>query len=136
MTAPRHPIPSTLRPTGLAAALAIALLQLAAPVAASTYGSLANFDVMNETGHEAHGFEIESEDASFDSSRILSIFGKNRSFGGVANYVVFDDITFGSATPVITGGVPEPSTWAMAILGMGLAGATLRRARRQRAVTA
>jgi hypothetical protein len=85
MTAPRHPIPSTLRPTGLAAALAIALLQLAAPVAASTYGSLANFDVVNETGHEAHGFEIEIEDASFDSSRILSIFGKNRSFGGVAN---------------------------------------------------
>lgn len=62
--------------------------------------------------------------------------GKSVSFGGVANYVVFDDITFGSATPVITGGVPEPSTWAMAILGMGLAGATLRRARRQRAVTA
>jgi PEP-CTERM motif len=36
------------------------------------------------------------------------------SFAGVANQIVFDDVTFGSAT---VGGVPEPSTWAMMILG-------------------
>ncbi len=73
----------TLRPTGLAASIAM-LLTLANPVAASTYGSLANFDVVNDTGHEAHGFEIEIEDPLFDDSRILSIFGKNRSFAQVA----------------------------------------------------
>jgi hypothetical protein len=38
------------------------------------------------------------------------------SFSGTAQSIsfVFDDITFGSA---IAGGVPEPSTWAMMILG-------------------
>lgn len=65
-------------------AIAALLLPLAAPVAASTYGSLANFDVVNDTGHEAHGFEIEIEDSLFDHSSIRSIFGLNRSFAQVA----------------------------------------------------
>ena len=42
-------------------------------------------------------------------------------FAGVENQIVFDDVTFGSVTP----GVPEPSTWAMMMLGLaglGLAG--------------
>ena len=34
-------------------------------------------------------------------------------FGGVANYVVFDDVTFGKSTP----GIPEPATWAMLLMG-------------------
>ncbi len=51
---------------------------------------------------------------------------KSIVFGGVANFVVFDDVTFGSSSP---GGVPEPATWAMAILGMGMMGAALRRRR-------
>ena len=38
------------------------------------------------------------------------------NFSGTENYIVFDDITIGSVTP-ITGGVPEPSTWAMLLLG-------------------
>lgn len=46
------------------------------------------------------------------------------AFGGVANQIVFDDITFGSATP---GGVPEPETWAMLIAGLGMIGAAQRR---------
>ncbi len=37
-------------------------------------------------------------------------------FNGVANQIVFDDVTFGSSTP----GVPEPTT--LAILGAGLVG--------------
>lgn len=37
-------------------------------------------------------------------------------FGGVANQIVFDDVTFGSATP----GVPEPGTLVM--FGSGIAG--------------
>jgi PEP-CTERM motif len=49
-------------------------------------------------------------------------------FGGVANQIVFDDITFGSATP---GGIPEPATWAFMILGFGLVGGAMRSARRQ-----
>jgi hypothetical protein len=49
-------------------------------------------------------------------------------FSGVANEIVFDDVTFGSSTP---GGVPEPSTWALMMLGLaGLGIAAHRRAKR------
>lgn len=53
---------------------------------------------------------------------------KSISFGGVANQIVFDDITFGSSTPG-NPGVPEPATWAMLILGFGIVGAAARRRR-------
>jgi hypothetical protein len=39
-------------------------------------------------------------------------------------------VTDGQAVGVLAGGVPEPATWAMMILGAGLAGASLRRSRR------
>jgi hypothetical protein len=48
---------------------------------------------------------------------------KSIDFGGSANLIAFDNITFGSATP----GVPEPATWAMMIGGFGLVGAAMRR---------
>lgn len=44
----------------------------------------------------------------------------------------FDDMIVGDVQQV-TGGVPEPSTWAMLILGFGAVGATLRRRQRQAA---
>ena len=47
-------------------------------------------------------------------------------FGGVANQIVFDDVTFGSATPGDPT-VPEPATWAMMIGGFGLVGGAMRR---------
>lgn len=47
-------------------------------------------------------------------------------FAGTNNQIGFDDITLGSA---IAGGVPEPATWAMMIVGMGAVGATMRRRR-------
>ena len=49
---------------------------------------------------------------------------KSIDFGGGANFVAYDNITFGSATP---GGVPEPASWAMLIAGFGLVGASQRR---------
>ncbi len=55
------------------------------------------------------------------------------SFGGVANQIVFDDITFGSDVPGPGGGVPEPATWAMLIMGFGLVGSAARRRRVARA---
>lgn len=61
----------------LFASLALASLPL--PVHASTFGSLANFDAVNDTGSTAHGFEIELE--GLDKSRILDVFGLNRDFG-------------------------------------------------------
>jgi hypothetical protein len=49
---------------------------------------------------------------------------KSIDFAGGANFVGYDNITFGSAT---AGGVPEPATWAMFIIGFGMVGAGLRR---------
>ncbi len=48
---------------------------------------------------------------------------KSIDFGGGANFVAYDNITFGSVTP----GVPEPASWAMLIAGFGLVGAAQRR---------
>lgn len=47
-------------------------------------------------------------------------------FGGTANQTAFDDITFGTD---IAGGIPEPATWAMMILGFGMVGSAMRRRR-------
>jgi PEP-CTERM motif len=49
---------------------------------------------------------------------------KSIEFSGVANEIVFDDVTFGSSTP---GGVPEPSTWAMMMMGLAGIGLVARR---------
>jgi hypothetical protein len=51
------------------------------------------------------------------------------SFAGVANQIVFDDVTFGSATPGEPGTppIPEPSTLVMMLTGAGAAMTQLRR---------
>src|SRR5436305_11519132 len=57
---------SSCRPTVLAAALSLSLLGAAAARAqtATISGFLSNFDVVNETGQDAHGFEIQLEGAA------------------------------------------------------------------------
>jgi hypothetical protein len=58
----------------------LALLSLSAVAqATATFGSLANFDAVNDTGSTAHGFEIELE--GITKSDILDVFGLNRNFG-------------------------------------------------------
>ena len=53
---------------------ALVLAWLCAPAAAQTmFGSLSNFDVVNDTGDVCRGFEIELEGVS--SSDIYSTFG-------------------------------------------------------------
>ena len=55
-------------------------------------------------------------------------------FGGTANFIVYDNITFGS--DVAGGGaVPEPSAWALMILGFGAVGGAMRAARRRTSVS-
>lgn len=44
-------------------------------------------------------------------------------FAGVANQIVFDDVTFGSSVP----GVPEPETYALMLGGLGIVGYMARR---------
>ncbi len=57
------------------AVLAIPSLAHAAPV----FGSLANFDAVNDTGKTANGFEIDLE--GITKSDISDVFGLNRNFG-------------------------------------------------------
>lgn len=47
--------------------------------ATGVFGSLANFDSVNDTGKTAHGFEIDLE--GLDKSQITDVFGLNRNFG-------------------------------------------------------
>ena len=80
---PRQPLRHHQRHTPLA--LAGLLLVAHAGAQASTFGSLANFDVVNDTGHTAWGFEIEIEDARYDhAGTISSIFGYDRVFGFIS----------------------------------------------------
>lgn len=66
------------RLTLIVATLATAL----APIAghAAIFGSLGNFDTVNDTGKPAYGFEIDIEDALFDHTKITSVFGYDRVF--------------------------------------------------------
>lgn len=59
--------------------LALPWLGLSALAQAATFGSLANFDTVNDTGVTAHGFEIELE--GIQRADILDVFGLNRNFG-------------------------------------------------------
>ena len=87
---------SPLHRTTLACAV---LAVVSVPVAASTFGSLANFDAVNDTGHEAYGFEIVFEDSHFYSDSVGSVFGLNRVFTSVSNNPL-DVVRFRQATVV------------------------------------
>lgn len=51
---------------------------------AAVFGSLGNFDTVNDTGKPAYGFEIDIEDPSFDHTKITSVFGYDRVFSFVS----------------------------------------------------
>jgi hypothetical protein len=58
----------------------------------------------------------------------FSGIAKSLSFAGVANQIVFDDVTFGSKDPGPK--VPEPATWAMMLAGFGAIGGAMRSRRK------
>lgn len=84
--APRPaPRPPMRRSAGLGSAATLATALLAWPSAqAGVFGSLANFDVVNDTGKPAYGFEIDIEDPSYDHTKITSVFGYDRVFGFIS----------------------------------------------------
>ena len=99
-------------------------------------GSVSVYDGLNGTGTLLATLNLGLTPSTCDSSYSAGYcpfiaagvafagVAKSISFAGTANYIVFDDVTFGSVTP----GVPEPTTYAMFGLGLlGLAYATRRR---------
>jgi len=65
--------------------IAVAALCFAGTASAGNIiGPLANFDVVNDTGQPAYGFEIEIEDPSFDHTKLTSIFGYDRVFSFIS----------------------------------------------------
>ena len=62
----------------------IASVMLVAPAAASVFGPLANFDVVNDTGTTAHGFEIDID--GITPSQITSLFGDSSRWPGMERY--------------------------------------------------
>ena len=105
----------------------------------STAATVTVYDGLNGTGNvlgtlslTAQGFENCSGDpgGAFCNWTAVGVAfsGTARSidFGGTANQTGFDNITFGSATPVVPG-IPEPSTYAMMALGLAGLGVVARR---------
>ena len=66
----------------LAGAILVSTMSVTA--SAGTYGPLANFDVINDTGGVAHGFEIEID--GINQSNITSLFGEAKRWPGMERY--------------------------------------------------
>ena len=66
--------------------LAATLLVFSLSANAATYGPVANFDVINDTGKVAHGFEIEFDGIVI--SDITSLFGDTNRWPGMERYGV------------------------------------------------
>lgn len=106
--------------------------------APNTPGSVSVYDGLNGTGNllatldlgltpSTCGAEYAANYCPFVAAGVnFAGVAKSISFAGTANYIVFDDVTFGSAIP----GVPEPSTYALFAVGLlGLAYTARRRSR-------
>ena len=102
----------------------------------STAATVTVYDGLNKTGNvlgtldlAAQGFDNCGGDptGSFCNWTAVGVAfdgtAKSIDFGGTANQTGFDNITFGSDTPV----VPEPSTYALMALGLAGIGFAARR---------
>lgn len=93
-------------------------------------------DQLRLTFFDAAGAEIESviSSPSFGFFGIVNSSGAVRAevdFVGGNGYAPTDDWQTAARQTFQPGGVPEPTTWAMLLVGFGAVGATLRSARRR-----
>ena len=107
----------TSRRVVLPLALGFALLVVGSARAQTTVGSLSNFDVVNDTGGECHGFEIEleglsSKDVTYTFGAPYQRYGNPHIVDGVGRvYVHYESPydpgtgTFVQATPVAPAGL-------------------------------
>lgn len=106
-------------------------------------GNLATFDQPFDVVSQGRGFW---GDGSFGSVTPTSFVGVGELHGVIRFTGAFDDVSFTDlsenwhgiqigigaiAPPPGPGGIPEPTTWALMLLGAGLAGSSIRRARRR-----
>lgn len=108
-------------------------------VSLSQPGSVSVFDGLDGTGNllatislSANAGSCPGYSAGFCPFSPIGVAfagtAKSVSFAGVANQIVFDDITFGSDVPGPS--IPEPASWALMLAGFGIAGAAMRSRRR------
>jgi len=88
-------------------------------------GTLANGFTRSGQGNFTAGFGCPDAQRQFnDVSDVLNGCGRD-------SHWAFDILNVNDAVQQQTGGVPEPGTWALLLVGFGLAGASLRSRQRQ-----
>ena len=127
---------------------AMSVVVLPGTAAASVFGSLGNFDVVNDTGHTAHGFEIELEDLhlgdvsdvfggpgrgfptgrGFDPASSVERYGapliteynNGQTFGVHVTYAgIFDGLSWDFGTPSGAFVTPGDNCWSGGGVGYG-----------------
>lgn len=81
-----------------------------APGYAQGYGSLANFDVVNDTGKTAHGFEIDIE--GINSSDITSLFGAADRWPNMERYGSPKVTDTGSGVKIVYEAAYKNGSWS------------------------
>lgn len=91
---------------------------------------LATIDLANNYSSSCGYCRWDEAGASFAG------IAKSVDFTGGADFVAYDNMTFGRApASAVPGAVPEPATWAMMIGGFTMIGGSLRYRRRRTSVT-
>ncbi len=94
-------------------------------------GSITVYDGLNDTGNVLATLDLATNGSNCDGFSqgyscwtpigvIFSGLAKSVDFGGVANYIVFDNVTIGSGTPIGPGPRPVPEPAALTMFGLGV----------------
>ena len=106
-------------------------------------GTVKIYDGLNGTGNLLATIDLASNYSSpcgycrwDEAGASFAGIAKSVDFSGGADFVAYDNMTFGRApASAVPGAVPEPATWAMMIGGFATIGGSLRYRRRRTSVT-